>query len=188
MTKIQEEVKPITSLTKEEFDSIVELPNEQGIELQPTNLNPVDPLKLKDLPEVFINFKNEIWESINRSIGKKDRSIKNDDKIFMYTDFKLPDSSEENDYIFDGLSLTVNAGNITDAVLLELKSEKRELNEKYLHLARKYEIAKFLTISDESAEITRDSLPHNLSIGSENLMLLKMIYEPESETIQSRLF
>ena len=131
--------KKLIGITKDEFDSFVESSNEKGIELQLTDLNFIDLLKEKGLPQIFINFKEEILESINKNIEK-------DYNLFVYTEIRLPNLSDG--CLLDGLILVLKEGKIKDAILLELEKERKEQCEKYLNVAQKYGIPKFLTTSN----------------------------------------
>ena len=141
----------LVGLKKEEFDELVKLKSPEGITLQPAKLIPfINPGKEEALTSIFLSslklikeFREDILESIGIKIGKTG-------KIFVYTEVSFEDDKENR---IDGLILVVKGGKISEAVLLELKNGLDELKEdqikRYLEVAQKYGISKFVTISNQ---------------------------------------
>jgi len=71
-------------------------------------------------------------------------------KIYCYTEVTLPDYPNSR---LDGLILVVKSGIIKDAMILEVKNNKSQLEtdqlERYQSIAKQYAIPRFMTISNE---------------------------------------
>jgi len=71
-------------------------------------------------------------------------------KIYCYTEITLPDNPNSR---LDGLILVVKSGIIRDAIILEVKNNKSQLEkgqlERYQSIAKQYAIPRFMTISNE---------------------------------------
>ena len=98
-------------------------------------------------------FRNEIFRTIN--LGRSNHL-----RIYTEVEFLLFDKKR-----MDGLILVVRSNKIVDAVLLEVKNNRNDLDEnqisEYLKIAKEYGISKFLTISNQFVAFTTQS-PTNI--------------------------
>ncbi|MCE7740778.1 MAG: hypothetical protein GPJ50_15545 [Candidatus Heimdallarchaeota archaeon] len=141
--------KKFTSLigiSKREFDDFI---SNETIQLRPARLIPM--LKLGDemaLTSVILSSVRMIKEFRNMILS--DLKMMKGGQIFVYTEiiFPLLDDSR-----IDGLAIIVKGGIIKDAAIFEMKNEAKELDPKqilkYIEIARKYEIPRLVTVSNQ---------------------------------------
>lgn len=156
---MSKKLSKIIGLNLQKFDEIVAKGDE--FHIQKARLLPF--YKAGDemaLTSIFLSgvrlireFRNEIFRTINLS-----RS--NHLRIYTEVEFLLFDKKR-----MDGLILVVRSNKIVDAVLLEVKNNRNDLDEnqisEYLKIAKEYGISKFLTISNQFVAFTTQS-PTNI--------------------------
>ncbi|MCK4420544.1 hypothetical protein KAW48_02010 [candidate division WOR-3 bacterium] len=141
--------KKFTSLigiSKREFDDFI---SNETIQLRPARLIPM--LKLGDemaLTSVILSSVRMIKEF--RSMILSDLKMMKGGQIFVYTEIIFPLFDDSR---IDGLAIIVKGGIIKDAAIFEMKNEAKELDSKqilkYIEIARKYEIPRLVTVSNQ---------------------------------------
>lgn len=139
----------IVGLKKDDFEKLINIP--EGIQLRQAKLIPfINPGKEEALASVFLSsltlikeFREDVLGSIGIKIGKTC-------KIFVYTEIEFPNDTKNR---IDGLILVVRGGVIKEAILLEFKNGKSEIEEeqiiRYLDIAKDYGVSKLVTISNQ---------------------------------------
>ncbi len=156
---MNKKLSKIIGLNLQKFDEIVAKGDE--FHIQKARLLPF--YKAGDemaLTSIFLSgvrlireFRNEIFRTIN--LGRSNHL-----RIYTEVEFLLFDKKR-----MDGLILVVRSNKIVDAVLLEVKNNRNDLDEnqisEYLKIAKEYGISKFLTISNQFVAFTTQS-PTNI--------------------------
>ena len=136
----------ILGLTLDKFEELITKGNE--IHLQPAKLIPFHkPGDEMALTSIFLSglrlikeFRDEIFQILY--VNKTNKIL-----IFTEIEFVLFDKR------IDGLILIIRSNKIYDAVLLEVKNKRNDLElrqiEEYLKISKEYGIPKFLTVSNQ---------------------------------------
>jgi len=156
---MSKKLSKIIGLNLQKFDEIVAKGDE--FHIQKARLLPF--YKAGDemaLTSIFLSgvrlireFRNEIFRTINLSRSNQLR-------IYTEVEFLLFDKKR-----MDGLILVIRSNKIIDAVLLEVKNNRNDIDDKqiseYLNIAKEYGISKFLTISNQFVAFATQS-PTNI--------------------------
>tara|TARA_X000000950_G_scaffold284425_1_gene387498 strand:- start:492 stop:1811 length:1320 start_codon:yes stop_codon:yes gene_type:complete len=160
----------IIGLKKSEFDLMVKQPDSL-IQLRPARLIPTiktgDEMALTSIFLSSLRLVKEFRDSIFKEI-----KLSRNGRTYLYTEvcFSKIDKSR-----IDGLILVTKKDIITEAVLIEVKSGKDEIQEpqikKYIETAKKLKINTLLTISNQFVSSPEQS-PIKISTGKFNLFHL----------------
>lgn len=136
----------LVGISKSEFDDFI---SNKTIQLRPARLIPM--LKPGDemaLASVILSSIRVIKEFRNMILS--DLKMMKGGQIFVYTEIIFPLFDDSR---IDGLAIIVKGGIIKDAAIFEMKNETKELDSKqilkYIEIARKYEIPRLVTVSNQ---------------------------------------
>jgi hypothetical protein len=136
----------LVGISKSEFDDFI---SNKTIQLRPARLIPM--LKPGDemaLASVILSSIRVIKEFRNMILS--DLKMMKGGQIFVYTEIIFPLFDDSR---IDGLAIIVKGGIIKDAAIFEMKNETKELDFKqilkYIEIARKYEIPRLVTVSNQ---------------------------------------
>lgn len=160
----------IIGLKKSEFDLMVKQPDSL-IQLRPARLIPTiktgDEMALTSIFLSSLRLVKEFRDSIFKEI-----KLSRNGRTYLYTEVCFPKIDKSR---IDGLILVTKKDIITEAVLIEVKSGKDEIQEpqikKYIETAKKLKINTLLTISNQFVSSPEQS-PIKISTGKFNLFHL----------------
>ncbi|NOQ55797.1 MAG: hypothetical protein GQ477_03235 [Nanohaloarchaea archaeon] len=152
----KKELKKIVGLNKTEFDNFINpnMPNYETLQVQSVKLIPIE--KLGDeqaLTSVFLASLKLVDEFREKLLNEIKFKGKNKNNIFLYREAAFNSSGGLENSRVDGLIIYVSKGIIVDAAFFEMKNKSDKLTElqinKYIEIAKKYNVPKIVTISNE---------------------------------------